>query len=547
MDFPRKYVSVYLIIISTISLSLQLYHVDFSLPIFSDNLDLTLRAFAHLQGNFEMSPNRNFGWPLFISPFLLLVDSNDFIDYSNLVRILSMSIVTFTILPMYLLSRKFFDKKYSLMTASLLAFEPNLARDAGLGLTEPLFTLILIGSFYFIINNNNNKYLYFSFLLGGISYWVRPMGLVMFFVLSVIYLLIFRKSVNLMKYCICVGIFLLAISPVLILRYEQFGYPFYYDSIAGGFVDETSMLFADNVSYVSASEYIQKNGIITFIDNFILNGIYNIFTALAKVSLPYLIFMIPVGAILTLVISDQNKRYFLANWILILASLISLVIVFAIIVEIRFLFPLIPFLIIFATFAIKRITEFKWNPFSKSEQKKKIFLLLVLAFVISSSAVFTLYRWDKTDMIRENEEIEFAKYLKNNLKGKIFDDSRVTDYFSYVRIVDNTAFKTWYLTSNKQNQLMLPSLDNLEKVQIHGDSLDEIISEGEKLGLTHIVFNGDGQLFYKFLNNVYYDEDKYPFLIKVFDSEKEGYKKLKVKVFKIDYEKFHKVIKVKNL
>ncbi|MGI0011361.1 MAG: hypothetical protein ACREAE_08170 [Nitrosopumilaceae archaeon] len=131
----------------------------------------------------------------------------------------------------------------------------------------------------------------------------------------------------------------------------------------------------------------------------------------------------------------------MTNWVLILASLISLVIVFAIIVEIRFLFPLIPFLIIFATFAIQKVTEFKWNPFSKSEQKKKIFLLIVLSFVVLSSTVFTLYRWDRPDVIKENEEIEFAKYLRNNLKGKIFDDSRATNYFYYVTIVDMVSLK----------------------------------------------------------------------------------------------------------
>ena len=35
-------------------------------------------------------------------------------------------------------------------------------------------------------------------------------------------------------------------------------------------------------------------------------------------------------------------------------------------------------------------------------------------------------------------------------------------------------------------------------------------------------------------------EIKYPFLKKIFDSDSEGYKKLKIKVFEIDYNSFEK-------
>ena len=44
---------------------------------------------------------------------------------------------------------------------------------------------------------------------------------------------------------------------------------------------------------------------------------------------------------------------------------------------------------------------------------------------------------------------------------------------------------------------------------------------------------------YPFLNDLYSNEDSYPYMIKIFDSNELGYKKLKVKVFEIDYEKFN--------
>ena len=78
-------IALYLVVLGIISITLQLYHAEFQIPVNLDNLDLLERAFAHSKGNFDMSHNRNFGWSLFITPFLLVIDSDNFFDYSNLV------------------------------------------------------------------------------------------------------------------------------------------------------------------------------------------------------------------------------------------------------------------------------------------------------------------------------------------------------------------------------------------------------------------------------------------------------------------------------
>ena len=118
--------------------------------LYKDNLDLTIRAFAHLDGNFEVSPNRNFGWSIFQSPFLLLSNSENFLDYSKIIRLLGIGVSTSSIFLMYFLSRKFFNQKYSLVSCSLFAFYPQLNQISGLGQTEPLFIISLMASLFFI-------------------------------------------------------------------------------------------------------------------------------------------------------------------------------------------------------------------------------------------------------------------------------------------------------------------------------------------------------------------------------------------------------------
>ena len=67
---------IFLGILATFSIFLKLYSIDLEIPLYKDNLDLTMRAFAHLDGNFEVSPNRNFGWATHYFKYVRIVDNN---------------------------------------------------------------------------------------------------------------------------------------------------------------------------------------------------------------------------------------------------------------------------------------------------------------------------------------------------------------------------------------------------------------------------------------------------------------------------------------
>ena len=104
----KNKIFVILGIIALISIIVKLYSTNFDLPIYSDNFDIAMRSFAHLGGNFDVSPNRNFGLSLLQSPFLLLVNSNNFLDYSNIIRLFGIGVSTTSIFVMYFLGGTFF-------------------------------------------------------------------------------------------------------------------------------------------------------------------------------------------------------------------------------------------------------------------------------------------------------------------------------------------------------------------------------------------------------------------------------------------------------
>ena len=131
--FSRKKIFVILVLIGIISLGFKIYLVDFSIPVFSDALEYTQHSIAQSQGQFLEHPQRHSGWPLLQSPFMYMLDSDNFLDYSNTSKILSIVISSLTIIPLYLLSNRYLDPKFSLLVVGIFAFEPRLIQNSVLG------------------------------------------------------------------------------------------------------------------------------------------------------------------------------------------------------------------------------------------------------------------------------------------------------------------------------------------------------------------------------------------------------------------------------
>ena len=81
--------------------------------------------------------------------------------------------------------------------------------------------------------------------------------------------------------------------------------------------------------------------------------------------------------------------------------------------------------------------------------------------------------------------------------------------------------------------------DGFIEMPIYGKSLGELVENGKEFELKYIIAKKEKN-FYPFLSDLYSNEENYPYMVKIFDSNEFAYKKLKVKVFEIDYEKFNK-------
>tara|TARA_Y100000590_G_scaffold189039_1_gene215373 strand:+ start:7021 stop:8712 length:1692 start_codon:yes stop_codon:yes gene_type:complete len=546
----RKYISVYLISIIIISLFLKLYTVDFTLPITGDGLAYLVNAVAHVNGDFSQHPHRSTGWSFFLYPFFSLIDSDEILVYSNISRIIGMSISLVTIPVVYSLGRKFFNEKYSLIVACLFAFEPHLNYNSGFGLTEPLYHLLTLIAFYFLFNEKS-RFIIISLVFASFVWWTRFNGITVMIIITIIYFLTQKKDFNTIRnFSIGLFIFLIIISPMLIQRADQYGDPLYFaysgKVFSGSYEQLTSIQVRENPT--TASEYIEQNGIFQFLENFIVNGIFNVYSTLSKILFPYLIILLPIGIFFSFRAFGQKPKFVKINWLIIILSSLSLILTFAIVAEKRYLYYIFPFLIIFATIPIQRFIDFGLSTFSFSNKQKNISLFIIIFIILILSMWFTA-RYDKPDLEFENEKIEFSKFAINNLSGNMQREmGQAFDYYSLM-LIDNPKgnFKNCKV-NYVSDYCGVDISQKINRINVTGDSVEEIISLGKKYNLRYILSNEkpDSIGFHKFLDEIYFTDKNYPYLTKIFDSNDYQYKKLKFKIYEIDYDKFEEILNIKQ-
>lgn len=536
--FSKKSTIIILTVIGIISFSLKIYLADFTTPVFSDAQDYTQHAIAFSEGQFLQHPQRYSGWPLFQSIFIYFLDSENFLDYSNISKILSMIISTLTIIPMYLLAHRYFDSRFSLIAVGIFAFEPRLIQNSILGFSEPFFIILITTSIY-LITKTENKYLLFSFFLAGILWWIRPNGFVLLITISIIYFFRFKFSFHSIRnFIIYFLISALIISPLLLQRYEQFGDPMYTwigDRIwIGDYSHSRSLSFGEPYSAIN---FIDDNGFQNFLETFLFKGIISLSSSLSYMMIPFLLILTPLGMILSFKKGIVNTNL-ISVWGILLISLLLSIIPFSVIPDKRLLLFLFPFLIIFSILPIKYFFE----KYYFLQKKNKIFFILIFTILIITSSIM-VSRYEKSDPLLEQEKINFTKFVLTNFEGKLlFEPNNSQKYFNHPMLDSNYSnFKSIKITEKWKDgdpYFNYPE-QKLIRISVFGNDIQEFMNNAQKAGLTHIMVTSDATSFFNFINEIYYDDEKYSFLKKVYDSSSFNHKKFHVKVFEINYLEFN--------
>lgn len=494
LDFLSNNSLISLIIIGIIGLVIRLFYFPYNIPLTLDALNAYFfyatdtSILGHLPIDFTIANN---GWPIFISFFFSIFRFDNAFDYMVLQRGITISLSVLTIIPIYFLCRKFFDKPYALIGASIFVFEPRIIQNSLLGLTESLY-IIMVAITLCLFLSSNRKITYISFAVIALASIVRSEGLFVFFPLLIIFFLKNRKEKNIiLKTIFVIAIFVLLILPISIFRIQVQG----NDLMTGRVLDVTNQILASS----------HGNGFIEYITSTV--------TSFAKLTgwstIPIFILFMPTGIFFML----KNRIHNITLIVVAISMLLPVFYGFSLAQDTRYIYPLFPLFCVFSIFTVKRVVE--------KIKIRNVFLILIIIGILLASGIFLNFK--KIDYEHQKEAFDIARQIVITANG-------VNDYYpedSFIRPAEIPS-KWPTLRSN------IPSFVTIIQTK-NFDSLEKYIKSSENEGLTHLVVD-DSKNRPVFLKDVFYHDEKYPYLIKVFDSQENGYK-YHVKIYKINYEK----------
>jgi len=457
----------------------------------------------------------NNGWPTFLSIFFYFFNSDNFLHYNDLQRYVTIIISVITIIPVFILCRKFCGNGLSILGTVFFVFQPRIVENSLLGLSEPLFILLNLSCLILFLQNNwKLKYLSFAFL--ALACLVRYEGIVLILPLSFLFLFKNRRDKTIIpRFLIAISIFLLVLLPMLFVRMDTMG----YDGI-----------FSHSVSAVDAYSSGAK----------IVRGGEAVFTLLKSTVLaviPIFFIFLPLG-----IFGFFRNRNFDKYVVLSFLVFLSLPILYVSVREIsdpRYFLTLFPILSLFSIYTVKEIT--------RKFDKTKLIIIIIGITVLSLSIVYLDYT--KIDYQHELDAYHIGLEVHKRT-------SVINDYPPEVKYVHGKDDIFWNLgtfpvlqfeTERKVEAIRTVDYATCLKEkglelgcrQYDYTSLNEFIDFGKNEGLTHIVADENSNRP-EFLKDVFKNEEKFPYLTKIYDSSEHGYE-YHLKIFRIDYEKFQSI------
>ena len=488
-------------IIALAGFLIRLFYFPEGLPITLDGTlyfwyanDLALSGI--FPNNYDFPNN---GWPTFLSIFFYFFNSENFLDYMDLQRYVTITISVATIIPVFILCRKFCGDGLSLIGALLFAFQPRIIENSLSGLADPLFILLeLMCLVLFLQKDFKFKYMSFAFL--ALACIVRYEAILLIIPLSVLFLRTNQIDKKIIfRYLLAISIFLVFLLPMIFVRMDTMG----YDGIASHSIATVYTFGEDGTIYTAILSLIKTTGYAVF---------------------PIFFALLPLGFF-----GFFRNRNFDKYTILLFLIFMLLPIIYAssrAYEEPRYFLTLFPIFSLISIYTIKEITR-KFNGI------KPISIIVIVA-ILSSSIVFLDY--NKIDYAYELDAYHIGLEVSKNTSGinYYFPEGRYVHHkidtasnLEIFPILSSEIEKKVKLIKMQESRIMVADNDT---------SLYEFIDYGKSEGLTHIIADGNENRA-QFINDVFENEEKFPYLTKLYDSSEHGFD-YHLKIFEIGYEEF---------
>ena len=543
LDKSKRARIFFLIALGISALGIRLYFFPYDVPLFSDATGYFWYAIDMSRLN-QLPPGHslvNNGWPSFLSVIFQLMDSDNFLDYHNVQRFVGTIFSVATIVPVYVLCSRYFKKCYSLLGATLFIVDPRLIQNSFLGTPESIY-IFLMATLLCLFLSDNFKKIYLAFGIAALLALARYEGLLMIIPLSAVFFVRYRKQKkDLIKYAICISIFILILTSMAYLRNETMGQDGFVSHISAGPV------------YYQAS--IQEND--STLTDFLYLGSINLIKYLGWAQIPSFIIFIPLGVLFLFRSLDYKKIT------IILSILIMLIPAFygysRGFQELKYLYVLYPIFCILACFTFKIFLE-------KFHRKNLIFCMIIVGLILSS---LVFVDWKSMDNEHQREAFQIMSEISDkNMKintdfGK---DGNELIFLHWTRLQNVESFPT---LKNSLPEIVIKYASmpgglesrsiEMRDINEYGgwenridiNNFEDYLTLLKKQKLTHLILDGEhntplftNEELASDLKYIFKNEEDYPFLIKEYDSKENGFK-YHLKLFRIDYDLHDELINEK--
>lgn len=467
---------------------LRLYFTPFDLPSRSQDAFYFIITALSFQESFENVGGRYLMWSGLLAIIFAPFHFVNYDGYFTILRLLSILLSSFSGVILYLIAKQIMSKKFALLSMAFFVIEPNIIENSIFGMSEPLFILLGLTSFYFAIQKNPKFHL-LSFVFAGLAFDTRPNGIVLLVIALLSTYFRFDSKKQFAKFGgLGVVLFLVIITPLIL--------------------DTTSYLsdirLLDPTTIQRNTPSFEAGSVIT--DNKYLGATITELIHLVRISVPYLGIFALFGFIIVLKKLNWHYKLIIAT---ILLSLLVAIPQYTVSVEYRNLFFITPFFSLFAAIGIEH--------FAHDKKIKNILLVCLVLGLILVSFIFLSERQPDPELILEQER--FGKFVVSSYEGII-----TTGNWNY--ILHNLS----YPINDSPLVLKIPNF------VIH--DRDELVEYIVTNKIDYIVIDKEDQIRFAIFPDIYFNEEKYPFLKKIFDSDFNDYQKYRVKIFEVNYNKF---------
>jgi len=469
---------------------LRMYFTPFDLPSRSNDAFVFLIYALAFHHSFDYIGGAYFMWSGLLAILFLPFQFDSYDGYFTIIRITSILISCISPIVLFLIAKQIMNKKYAMFAMALFIFEPNIIENAIFGLTEPLFILLGLVSVYFLFQKNP-KLIPLAFVFAAFAADTRATGLI-FLPISILGVYFRSSKKEFLKMAI-IGMALFIIVYMPVIMHE-------------GGVPNVSLLAATSEPRGFSAEQVN------FSENiFLVAGITEI-THIFRILLPYMILFAPVGFFVS--IYKINWKIKIMIFIIIFQFIIAIP-QYTLSVAFRNLFFLIPIFSLFGALGIEY--------FSNDKKLRNILLVGIIFGLILTSYYFLSERQPDPDYILEQER--FGKFVTTELEGTV-----ATSDWNF--ILHNIKYSTDSIPPDKLDgeiSLLVPDFI------IHNENqLIKYLTENK---IDYLIVGDEKSKRFKMAQEIYFNEEKYPYLKKIFDSDEFGYKEYRNKIFKINQEK----------